>query len=249
LWGSKRSTPDFGPLARAYDRLRPADEGWAELLQALIADGDLLGRRVLDVGCGTGRIAVALAKRGATVSGVDPSPEMLVEARARGRGVVEFEQAPAEALPFADASFERAVLRLVVHLVDRPRAFCEVARVLAPGGRIVIGTFRPEHFDRFWLNRYFPSIRELDRRRFPSPAVLAEELKRAGFTDLAWRPLTLVRHASRAEALERIRGRFISTLRLVPDEEFREGLARAERELPGSLDTALEWAIVTALRP
>jgi len=218
------------------------------LLDVLVEEGDLAGRRVLDVGCGTGRLAVALAELGSRVWGVDPSEEMLAEARVRAGRLAAFKRAPAEALPFRDGWFERAVLRLVVHLVDRGRALPEVARVLGPGGRAVIGTFRPEHFERFWLNPWFPSIPEIDRARFPAPAVLADELRRAGFASVRMRPLTQIRRTRREDALERLRGRFISTLQLVPEEEFREGLERAERELPGEVEYALEWAIVVADR-
>ena len=214
----------------------------------LVEEGDLLGRRVLDVGCGTGRFATELAERGARVWGVDSSAEMLAEAKARAGRRAVFKQARAVALPFKDAWFERAVLRLVVHLVDRGRALPEVRRVLAPQGRAVIATFRSEHFERFWLNPYFPSIQGIDAARFPEPARLAGELRAAGFEEVRTRHLRQVRRTSRAEALERLRGRFISTLQLVPEDEFREGLAHAERELPAEVEYSLEWAIVVADR-
>ena len=54
--------------------------------------------------------------------------------------------------------------------------------------------------------------------------------------------------ASREEALEKIRGRYISTLRLIPDEEHAEGLAHAERELPERIEYALEWLVAVADR-
>jgi SAM-dependent methyltransferase len=173
---------------------------------------------------------------------------MLAEARVQSSAAC-FERASAESLPFGDASFDRAVLRLVVHLVDRARALPELARVLAPGGRAVIATFRPEHIERIWLNPYFPSIRAIDLARFPAPDLLVRELKEAGFADARWRPLTQRRRVPRAEALERIRGRFISTLRLVPESEFHEGLERAESDLPEAIDVELAWAIVVALAP
>lgn len=193
-------------------------------------------------------MTVALAELGSRAWGVDPSEEMLAEARARAGRLAAFKRAPAEALPFRDGWFERAVFRLVVHLVDRSRALPEVARVLGPGGRAVIATFRPEHFERFWLNPWFPSIPEIDRARFPEPAVLTDELGRAGFASVRMRPLTQIRRTRREDALERLRGRFISTLHLVPEEEFRKGLERAERELPAEVEYALEWAIVVADR-
>lgn len=237
---------DFGPLATRYDELRPTDEGWHGVLDAIWEEGDLLGRRVLDVGCGTGRLAEELARRGARVWGVDSSPEMLAEARARCDRRIGLVQGRAEALPFRDGWFDRAVLRLVVHLIDRPSAFRELARVLGPGGRAVIATFRPEHFGRIWLARFFPSLERIDRARFATPETLSAELAAAGFGDVRTRPFSQEARIGRAEALERLRGRYISTLSLLSEEEYRAGLERAERELADQTAYGLEWAIVVA---
>ena len=204
---------------------------------------------MLDVGCGTGRLAVALAERGARVWGVDPSADMLAQARASAGRRVGFKQGRAEALPFKDGWFERVVLRLVVHLVDRPRALPELARVVAPGGRAAIATFVPEHFEHYWLTAVFPQIAEIDRARFPEPAMLAAELADAGFEPVGTRSLTQRVRLSRDDALERIRGRYISTLRLLDDATVDAGLARAERELPDEIESVLEWAVVRADLP
>lgn len=203
---------------------------------------------MLEVGCGTGRLAAALAERGARVWGVDPSADMLAQARAAAGKRVGFKQGRAEALPFKDGWFERAVLRLVVHLVDRERALPELARVVVPGGRAAIATFVPEHFEHYWLTAVFPQIAEIDRARFPEPATLAAELGDAGFDPVRARTLTQRVRLSRDDALERIRGRYISTLRLLDEETVAAGLVRAERELPEEIESVLEWAIVSADR-
>ena len=146
--------PDFGRLAPVYDALRPADANWWELFDLLVREGDLRGRRAIDVGAGTGRLAAALAEQAAAkVWAVDPSAEMLGQARRRVPGGVGLKQASAEALPFRDRWFERAVTRLSIHLWDRPRGFAEVRRV---ADAWVIATFEPGHFHRFYLNRFFP---------------------------------------------------------------------------------------------
>jgi SAM-dependent methyltransferase len=243
------SSPDFGPLAEDYDRLRPADENWWELVDVLMAEGDLRGRRALDVGCGTGLLALALAERGVKVWGVDPSEEMLAQARATVGRRAGLKLGRAESLPFKDGWFERVVLRLVVHLVDRAQAFSEMARVLAPGGRAVLATYTPNHFEWFWLTSLFPEVRELDRARFPTPEMLVQELSAAGFDSARVRTVLQQTRLRREEALERIRGRYISTLRLLDEATFAAGLGRAERELPEVIESPLEWAVVTAERP
>jgi len=239
------STPDFGLVAATYDDLRPTDENWWELFELIVHEGDLLGRRVLDIGCGTGRVAAALAERGARVWGVEPEPRMAELARKRLSTV---KIAPAEQLPFKDGWFDRAVMVLVIHLVDRPRAFAEARRVLAPDGRLVIATFDPAHFERYWLNRFYPSLEGIDRSRFPEPTALQRELEEAGFGSVRLLPLTQQAVIGREEALARVRGRFISPLQLLDEDEYQQGLKRMEEELPEENEYALEWVIALADR-
>lgn len=113
--------------------------------QSLILElmGDLRGARVLDVGCGDGVLACAAASRGAVVIGIDPDPAMLDAARARAeRAAVEadFTDGRIERLPFADASFDMVAAVTVLCFVGDASAACrEMARVLRPGGRLVLG--------------------------------------------------------------------------------------------------------------
>ena len=241
---SSYPTPDFGRRAAAYDELRPADENWWEVCEALIREGDLGGRRVLDVGCGTGKFAAALSER-AKVWGVDASPEMLEVARSRAPRV-RFKQVSAEALPFKDGWFERATMWLLVHLVDRARVFGEVRRVLGAGGRLAIATFDPSYFGVFWFRDYFPSMEEIDRARFPTQAGLERELPAAGFEAPSFTRLSQTASVSREQALDRIRGKHIATFDLISDDEYEAGVARAERELPERVDYRQEWLIAVA---
>jgi SAM-dependent methyltransferase len=105
--------------------------------------GSPSGLRVLDAGCGDARLAVALAERGAAVTGIDADPRMLAAGRARAaaRGVaVRLVQGDIGTLPFPDGSFD-VVLAVTVlcFLDDATPAAGEMARVLRPGGRLVIG--------------------------------------------------------------------------------------------------------------
>jgi ubiquinone/menaquinone biosynthesis C-methylase UbiE len=236
--------PDFGSRAARYDELRPPDAGWWELFELLVGEADLRGRRVLEIGCGTGQLAAALAERAAArVWAVDAEPAMVELARAR---LATARVARVEALPFKDGWFERVVGRLVVHLVDRDRALPELRRVLAGGGRAAIATFDPTHFDGFWLARLFPALEAIDRARFPEPPALERELRAAGFGSTRVARLSQRHELSREAALERIRGRHISTFDLIDESDLRAGTERAERELPERVEVRLEWAIVLA---
>jgi len=241
--------PDFGARAADYERLRPVDENWLEVFEVVVREADLRGGRVLDVGCGTGKFARVLAERGlARVWGVDPSAEMLAEARERVPSSVGLKLGDAERLPFKDGAFDAAVLWTVVHLIERPLGFAELRRVLTPGGRIAIVTFAPEHFTSYWQNEFFPSIAAIDLARHPSPEQLAKELQAAGFEAPRFVRLLQEVQLSREVALERIRGRSISTFDLLDEDEIRAGTAKAERELPGHVGSEVQYLLAFARR-
>jgi ubiquinone/menaquinone biosynthesis C-methylase UbiE len=236
--------PDFDARARVYDTLRPIDAAWRERFAALVELGDLRGRRVLDVGCGTGRLAAALAGEArAKVWGIDASAQMIAVSRETVPAGVGVRQAVAEHLPFRDGWFDRITMSLVIHLLDRPRAFAEARRVVTADGRIAIATFHPDHFASYWLNPFFPSIRETDEARFPTLAALQAELDEAGFRHTEVRRLTAEVTIGREDALARIRGRHISTFDLLPRQEIEAGTARAERELPARIVTKLDQLV------
>ncbi|MBI2897944.1 MAG: class I SAM-dependent methyltransferase [Deltaproteobacteria bacterium] len=105
--------------------------------------GPLAGARVLDVGCGDGTHAIDAAARGGRVVGIDADPSMLQAARrrARERGVaVELRDGRVERLPSADASFDVVfAVTVLCFVADAAGAVREIARVLAPGGRLIVG--------------------------------------------------------------------------------------------------------------
>ena len=134
----------FSGLPRKYDALSAAlsfwqDPRWRRALVDEIAPQP--GRRVLDVATGTGMVTAELLKRcgECTVVGIDQSAEMLGAARARFSGDprVELVEGEAEALPFADESFDALTVTYLLRYVEDPRAtMSELARVLRPGARI-----------------------------------------------------------------------------------------------------------------
>ncbi len=170
----------------------------------------------------------------------------MLEVARRNAPDATFKLGRAEALPFKDGWFERAVMWLSVHLVDRPRAFAELRRVLAADGRLAVATFDPSYFDVFWLNELFPSMKEVDRARFPTAEGLEAELLAAGFGEVRLTRLSQTDSLGREEGLERIRERHISTFDLISNDEYEAGLARAERELPERIEYQVEWLVALA---
>ena len=109
--------------------------------------GDVSGLDVLDAACGTGRYALLLAEAGARVAAVDSSPEMLQHARRKAaeRGsAIDFREGDLTALPYPDEAFDLVVCALsLCHLTDLNPAAREFARVLRPGGRVIVSDFHP----------------------------------------------------------------------------------------------------------
>jgi SAM-dependent methyltransferase len=105
-----------------------------------LAYGDCAGKRVLEYGCGPGSQSFELARRGAHVTGIDISPVAIELAKTEAeRQSVEaaFVVRDAEATGFPDGSFDLIVGGAILHHLDLDRAYAEIARLLAPGGRAV----------------------------------------------------------------------------------------------------------------
>jgi ubiquinone/menaquinone biosynthesis C-methylase UbiE len=150
-------TDDLSAVQASYDRWAEVYDHDANPLLALeepivgAAIGDPAGLKVLDLGCGTGRHSLWLAKAGAAVFAVDLSAGMLAEARSKaGAELVSFLQHDLhDRLPFESQQFDLVISGLVLeHLRDLEFFFADAWRVLKPGGRAVVSAMHPAMFLR-----------------------------------------------------------------------------------------------------
>jgi len=165
------------------------------------------GGSALDVACGTGDLAIELAKRvgsGGEVIGSDFAPEMLERARDKAPEL-QWELGNALDLPYASNRFDAATVGFGArNFSDLDRGLSEMARVVKPGGRVVILEIttprkRPlSTFYSLWFDRVVPLIGRLTGeneaytylpnsvKRFPAPEGLAAAMERAGLRDIRW---------------------------------------------------------------
>ena len=172
-----------------FDRRFSADnlEFWVPVLvrEARIdSDTD-----VLDVGCGTGGFARAIAAAtSARVTGCEQAPHFVEFARAAAEDdavAVTWVVGDAEALPFAASSFDRVLLSLVLHQLSEPRsAVAEAFRALRPGGLVLVRTIAPEDVPSRVPERFVPSMAAADAARMPALKTIRGWLERAGFVDV-----------------------------------------------------------------
>jgi ubiquinone/menaquinone biosynthesis C-methylase UbiE len=252
---------NFDPIAHRYDDTRGYSAEVADAIAAgLLKMGDVPpGGNLLEIGIGTGRIALPLLTRGVNVTGVDISTRMVERLRAKydaerdadpGRriGTLRVEMVDMTALPFADGAFNAVVAVHVLHLVPQwRRALDEALRVVKPGGVLLLGqdTHLSEdaqwHVQTHWLN----TVRELGgltpRVGAAGFDAVLDELKRRG---LPVEVLELTRWTTTRtprEGLQHITNREWSRTWNVPDDIFAESVRRltawAEQEYAGMMDT------------
>jgi len=215
-------------IASGYARFRNIH---SPLLEALISGADIhAGSKVLELGCGTGNYIRAMRSRtGCSAWGIDPSSEMLTEARSQ-ESLVAWICAPAENPGPTDVQFDFVFnVDAVHHFRDRARVFIEITRLLLPTGTVCTATDSEEIIQkRAPLSVYWPETIELELARYPRINTLETELRDAGFADVRCEEVSASGWLTDPTPY---RAKVFSALRLLPEPIFERGLRRLEADL------------------
>jgi ubiquinone/menaquinone biosynthesis C-methylase UbiE len=225
----------FDRAVNFYDETRGFPLGEDVKIAALIAQLAGLTRdsRVLEIGVGTGRIALPLAAHTGTYVGVDLSRPMMQKLRAKSGQRIELVEGDVTRLPLASTRFDAAVIVHVFHLVSDPTAAAhELARVLRPDSGKAIHCWN--RYDTAFQPLYEAWEKATSHKLF---SLHERNKSRNILDDLRWRPLGETHiyhfhsHRTPAEMVDLYRRRVWSSLWDIPDDVWREGIKQVEAAL------------------
>ena len=225
---------DYSNQARTYDETRAASPSVLGPLREALEGAP--GRRLVDIGGGTGNYALALKESGWEPLVVDREPAMLARAAAKGLETLE---ADAQRLPLPDESADAAMLVSMLHHVEDPAAaIAEARRILRPGGRLVLMVFTREDVAGAWMGDYWPSTRAWTTESHPTLEQLLRLMPGARRIEIVYRDLedgSLAALGGHPEKLADPRWHrqtsYFERLRRDHPEELRAGLERLDKEL------------------
>jgi ubiquinone/menaquinone biosynthesis C-methylase UbiE len=222
-------TEQYQDYARGRALTDEQMEAWISAFSALLPEGRPLAG--LDVGSGTGRFAPALASAFGPVTGVEPSDRMREVAQSQSQHPdVRYLAGAAEDIPVPTAGADYAVLLLCWHHVqDKPRAARELARVVKPGGRLIMRSGYRDQMPWIWWLEHFPNGFEKDAVLFPPLHEVVETFSSAGWRVRAFGPFTEPSPGTYGEMLDRLRLRTHSIFTQFTAEEVETGFTRLER--------------------
>jgi len=231
---------DSTPIPDLYVQARrlPAEamQRWRHVLRDLLPPAPSI-RRVLDLGCGTGRFAEMLGDSyHATVVAIDPSLRMLAQRTRSTDRTAHFIAAHAESLPLGAGGIDLVFLSMVYHHLRPTPAVAEIARVLSRNGHVFVRNPTRETVPEFEYMRFFPEALDLDLSRMPPRDGLVATFAAHGLEATAHQVVSHPFAASYTEYFAKISARAISSLQAISDEAFERGLAAFERHCRNTPD-------------
>jgi ubiquinone/menaquinone biosynthesis C-methylase UbiE len=219
---------NYTDISKTYDEYRSYPES---LIKKIIALGRISqGKKVLDLGCGTGNIAWQLQKAiKADVIGVDASFAMLRIAKGKSVEAIraDIDNAP---LPFHDGSFDTVLVAYVIHQIKNLKfLLSECYRVLRAGALVLLTSSHKQIENQHpVIKDFFPSFIDIDKGRFPDINQIDNLLNSLGLNDIKHEDMIVENIPIDYEYLQKVKNRYVSTYHLIPQSEFETGVNKLE---------------------
>lgn len=199
---------------------------WLDALKSSIPAQEI--KKILDLGCGTGRFTAALGKAfECSVIGIEPSSAMLNVAKSQFEPNIEWKQGQAESIPLENQVVDLVFMSQVFHHFTEPqKALREINRVLTSGGYLAIRNGTREYNKELKWLEFFPESLEIENKRTPSQRELRESVCDGSFELISQRTIYQLFAASYDEYFEKVSRRGLSALIVISEEAFQNGLQR-----------------------
>jgi ubiquinone/menaquinone biosynthesis C-methylase UbiE len=222
---------DYSKIASFYDKGRSLSEQntavWLNLISKLSKASE--GDRALDLGCGTGRFSLPMAKQlNLEVTGADSSEEMLAKAKQKDlASAVIWRLTDANELAFSPDSFEIVFMSHLLHHVDIPlKVVRECHRVLVPSGVVLIRYGAINQIRHDAEHTFFPEVIDIDEARTPTVEQTEKWLADSGFEGVITKEIVQQTYQNGLAHLHAAGNRSTSVLSMISEESFETGMHR-----------------------
>jgi ubiquinone/menaquinone biosynthesis C-methylase UbiE len=246
-----RTAVNYADISKTYDSYRSYPDG---LIKKIIKLGRISqGKKVLDIGCGTGNIAYQIKNTVDTdLIGIDVSLAMLKVAKSKSLEVV-CTDIDNQQLPFQDSSFDTVIGAYVIHQIKNLNfVLSECYRVLKDGVLVLLTSSHKQIEDQHPIIKdFFPSYVGIDKGRFPGIDRVDYLLRSLSFKDIQHEEVTVANIPIDHEYLQKVKNKYVSTYQLIPEGEFENGIAKLEAFIVNSNQPEFrDWrgTIVCALK-
>ncbi|MFC2021257.1 class I SAM-dependent methyltransferase [Chloroflexota bacterium] len=220
---------DYSKISASYDRGRSLSQQNIDLWLGLISrySGARVGTKLLDLGCGTGRFALPIARQlGYSVIGADFYTEMLAKAQEKDIGnLIDWDYQDAQNLTYDDASFGVVFISHLLHHTDSPFGVLrECRRILTSSGVILIRYGAIEQIRHDVEHTFFPEVLVIDEARTPTVEKVEQWLADAGFSGIKTIEIMQQTFETGIAHLEAARTKNTSVLTMISPEAFKQGI-------------------------
>jgi ubiquinone/menaquinone biosynthesis C-methylase UbiE len=219
---------NYADISKTYDDYRSYPQG---LIKRMIKLGRISqGKKVLDIGCGTGNIAYQIKNTVDTdLIGIDVSLAMLKVAKSKSLEVL-CTDIDNQQLPFQDSSFDTVIGAYVIHQIKNLNfVLSECYRVLKDGVLVLLTSSHKQIEDQHPIIKdFFPSYVGIDKGRFPGIDRVDYLLRSLSFKDIQHEEVTVANIPIDHEYLQKVKNKYVSTYQLIPEGEFENGIAKLE---------------------